>query len=124
MQALGDVIGCDEDTVSRLLGGVDKDDAMEIRDRYKEKYDSTLEDALKAKIGSEYQNAVLAWITAEDPTGGMQDELLDEDASDSAVKLKVTTTVSRLKQAIAAFDADLLSFAKQGVGTGKLVVLL
>jgi hypothetical protein len=117
--ALGNVIGCDEDTVSRLLGGVDKDEAMEITHRYHEKYDTSLTEAIKAKLGSEFQSAVVAWLSSEDPTGGMEDELTIATSEDSASKLKFTTAVARLKESIASFDADLLAVARGGVGTSE-----
>lgn len=62
--------GTDEDAVSRILGGHNKQEARAIADRYKEKYDADLDDALRRELGGDYRSAVLTWLAADDPSGG------------------------------------------------------
>ncbi len=50
-----DGIGCNEDVLSRIIGGFDKKDARKIAARYKEKYDQDLLVRLKEETGGNFE---------------------------------------------------------------------
>ncbi|CAM9270110.1 unnamed protein product, partial [Chrysoparadoxa australica] len=63
--------GTNEGIICRVLGGVDKATVQEIRDRYMEKYDTELSEALKSELHGSFKKAALAWVAVEDVGGGL-----------------------------------------------------
>ena len=62
-------MGCDEESLSRLLGGIDKHIAGQVAIRYMEKYDKNLCDVIVSETGGNYQNALTTWVQQNDPAG-------------------------------------------------------
>eukprot|EP00602_Paraphysomonas_sp_CaronLab_P003525 CAMPEP_0185025598 /NCGR_PEP_ID=MMETSP1103-20130426/8493_1 /TAXON_ID=36769 /ORGANISM="Paraphysomonas bandaiensis, Strain Caron Lab Isolate" /LENGTH=798 /DNA_ID=CAMNT_0027558835 /DNA_START=305 /DNA_END=2701 /DNA_ORIENTATION=- len=105
---------CDGDALSRILGGKDKPEVNQISSRYQEKYNTDLVGDIKANTGMHFQQALIAWITESDPTGGLEGTE-DEDL--------IVQAVCNVKRAIASLDSDLLYMAKEGLGTDERMVV-
>ena len=83
----------DNDTLCRMLAGVDKEEAMRVAVRYREKYDMDLSNEIKNRTGSDFQKVLLTWISVADPTGGLEDDLLDDDENATEVKIQAAANV-------------------------------
>jgi hypothetical protein len=70
--------GTDEATINRTIGGQDKSTAAEIAARWTAKYDSDLCKELEKEISGDYLKAVQTYLTAPDPTGGIEARRLHE----------------------------------------------
>ena len=105
-----DGVGCDEETVSRVLGGLDKYEAQAVGARYFQKYNKSLVERLKSETGSNYCSALTTWLESGDPAGGPH-------ANTPQLQ------VNAIKLAVASFDADLLHRAKKGIGTDERLVV-
>lgn len=71
-----DGMGCDEDTVSRILGCNDKKDIHKIAQRYFERYDVQLVDMLSSELYYNYRHACMDYVSTSDVTDGMEDKLI------------------------------------------------
>ncbi|CAM9383090.1 unnamed protein product [Chrysoparadoxa australica] len=60
-------IGTADKTVARILGGNDKSMVTKINERYFERYDQTLEEALKSELSGRFRKAALTWVISADP---------------------------------------------------------
>jgi hypothetical protein len=69
-------MGTDEDTLIRLLGGSDKHTVKEICHRYHQKYDKNLIETIKNEVGGDFKESLIAWMELEDPTGGLEQQVL------------------------------------------------
>ena len=109
-----DGIGCTEETVSRIIGGNEKNVVQEIARRYKAKYDVELTALVKKETGGDYCNALTTWLAGVDPTGGYPDTPPPPPTAamppaeicrriDSLV-----ATIERMKEWTASLDADLV----------------
>jgi hypothetical protein len=65
-------IGCDDKTLSRILGGAHKHTAVLIANRYMEKYDKNLRVQIRDETGGNFETALLTWLMGTDPTGSME----------------------------------------------------
>ncbi|CAE7618005.1 unnamed protein product, partial [Symbiodinium microadriaticum] len=99
-------LNCDEELISRTLGGVSKREAMAIDQRYREKYDVDLTTRIRDRTGGNYCKALVTWITVPDPTMGL------EEAGHVTAQC-----ITNVKEHMAALDADLLNEAKGVVTT-------
>ncbi|CAM9281718.1 unnamed protein product, partial [Ectocarpus fasciculatus] len=70
LKAAADGIGCDEATLTRIIGASSKPKALKIAERYKEKYDVDLRAMIRSETGGNYRTALLTWIDGPDPTKG------------------------------------------------------
>jgi hypothetical protein len=83
----------DNDTLSRLIAGVDKAQAMRVAERYRTKYDTDLANDIKNRTGSDFQKVLLTWISAPDPTGGLEKALMADAPGSSDVKIQAARNV-------------------------------
>ncbi len=65
-------IGCDEDTLSRVIGGFDKRDACALAARYFANNDADLVVEIKESTGGCYEDALVAYLTLEDATKALE----------------------------------------------------
>jgi hypothetical protein len=70
-----DGIGCDESTVSRILGAHDKASVHKIAQRYFEKYDVRLVDLLSRELYYDYRSACMKYVESSDITGGFEERM-------------------------------------------------
>jgi hypothetical protein len=68
-------MNCDEEMLSRSLGGISKVQAMDLAARYRAKYDTDLAARITERTGGNYCKALITWITVQDPTGGLEDAI-------------------------------------------------
>lgn len=68
-------MNCDEDLLSRALGGISKVQAINLAARYREKYNVDLATQIKDRTGGNYCKALVTWITVPDPTCGLEDAI-------------------------------------------------
>ena len=57
-----DGIGTSEDIIARVLGGAEKEEALQIKERYDEKYGRSLVTDLEGELGGNLKKAVLKWL--------------------------------------------------------------
>jgi hypothetical protein len=69
-------MGTDENTLIRLLGGFDKHFVKQICRRYSQKYDKDLIEKIKNEVSGDFKGSLVAWMELEDPTGGLELEVL------------------------------------------------
>jgi annexin A7/11 len=108
-------IGCDEDTLARVLGGLDKREARAVADRYRVKYGRDLVEKIKNETGGNFEDSLVAWLTLDDPTGGF--EYVVNPTPD-----QFAFCVAQIKHSVADLDVDLLKRAIDGVGTDERLV--
>ena len=115
-----DGMGCNEQTVTRILGGNDKPYVRLIAARYKEKYDADLRTVIKNETGSSYQLALLTWLEVPDPTNGFT-----EGSTGTVVAEidKVIRCIWDIREHIAVLDYELLKKAAVGMGTNEKIVV-
>ena len=70
-----DGFGCNEATVSRILGAHDKGAVHKIAERYFQKYDQKLVDVLSSELYYDYRHACMTYVQTSDITDGMEDRL-------------------------------------------------
>lgn len=69
-------IGCNEEVLSRILGGNHKYVSVAIAARYKEKYNQNLREVIRAETGGNYETALLTWLMGSDPMYGLEPTFL------------------------------------------------
>lgn len=77
-----DGLGTDEDTITRLLGSLNKSDIGLLKGRFCEKYDTDLDERLKSEVSGSWGKTVLTWVSGVDPTLGSEE---DAEAKQSAL---------------------------------------
>ncbi|CBN78900.1 conserved unknown protein [Ectocarpus siliculosus] len=65
-------LGTDKDAVCRILGGNDKQTCRLIAERFEQKYDQSLVDALKDELRGKFEKGTVAWVSAIDPAAGKE----------------------------------------------------
>ncbi|CAN0447074.1 unnamed protein product [Pylaiella littoralis] len=65
-------LGTDKNAVCRILGGNDKQTCRTIAERFEEKYDQSLVDALKKELRGTLEKGTIAWVSAVDPAAGKE----------------------------------------------------
>lgn len=128
IRAATDGIGCNEEVVSRIIGGNDKEVVQQIIARYKAKYDIDLRTLIKKETGGNYQNALLTYMKGEDPTHGyVPPAHAPSEATPQPELVKIldglVATIEYMKNFTAALDVDLLKRAAKGVGTDERMVV-
>ena len=120
LKAAADGIGCDEATLTRIIGASSKKKALKIAERYKEKYDVDLRAMIRSETGGNYRKSLLTWIDGPDPTKGWT------PASDGTVAAEIDrliTCIWDMRNQIAGLDYRLLKKAAVGIGTNERIVV-
>eukprot|EP00300_Choanocystis_sp_HF-7_P030107 c38865_g1_i1.p1 GENE.c38865_g1_i1~~c38865_g1_i1.p1 ORF type:complete len:898 (+),score=245.06 c38865_g1_i1:40-2694(+) len=78
-------LGTNDNLVCMLIGGRDKPDIKAVAQRYLEKYDVRLVDALKSELSGNFERACMAWVNDSDYTNGL--DLLAVTQTDPASDL-------------------------------------
>lgn len=100
-------IGTDEAKINRIIGGQDKATAAEIASRWTTKYDSDLCKELEKEISGDYLTAVQTYLTASDPTGGIEARRLHE-ARQKADEQNAAAQAAEFAAAADAANAEFL----------------
>ena len=109
-----DGMGCDEKAITRIIGGREKPVVRAICDRYLEKYGVDFRGVVKNETGSHFQEAILAWIDASDPTGFYSLPQDDTEISESVVD-ELIDCIWKMRSHIANFDYYVLGKAGKGM---------
>lgn len=62
----------DDSAILRIVGRLDKHEALKISRRYKDKYDKDLSRVLEDEVGGNLGKALNGWITFRDPTNDLE----------------------------------------------------
>lgn len=115
-----DGMGTDEDTITRIIGGKDKEKAKSIARRYQEKYNVDFRALIQREVGGNYQRAILTWLDGSDPTNGWA------PATDGSVAAEIDRLIEciwNMRNQIAVLDYDILKKAAVGLGTNERMVV-
>jgi hypothetical protein len=93
--------------------GAAKVTAQAINARYFAKYDQSLVDRLRSEVSGNYLRALVTYLTAPDPTGGLEDVIARGEAGEEEYR----QAYFNVKESIADMDAFLLNFAASGMTT-------
>ena len=95
-----DGFGCDSQAVARLLGGLDKCEAIAIAKLYHSKYGVCLADVLSAEIGdSDFKSAAIRWTNPNlpDPTGGRESAIGYGPAAEYPISEELPNILASIK---------------------------
>ena len=67
-----DGLGTDNSALIATLGGLEKSVALRVTSRYMEKFQTDLVDRLRGELSGDFGDAVITWMSAPDPTGGLE----------------------------------------------------
>lgn len=125
-------IGCNEEVLSRILGGNHKHICVSVAQEFQEAYKNSLREEIRKETGGNFETALLTWLMGVDPTGGL------EPTINYYLKLYPTFTnapqlglfidlvdrvIGNMKDYLASFDADLLKFATKGFGSDERLIV-
>ncbi|CAE7670863.1 Anxa6, partial [Symbiodinium microadriaticum] len=119
---------CDEEPISRIIGGNDMRMVQAIADRFHQKYNQDMRKVIQEYTGSNYREALLTYLKGIQPLGNHDAEmaLWSTPAGGEAQEFRIellAETLDGLKEFIASMDADLLHKAAKGIGTDERMVV-
>ncbi len=86
-------MGTDDSAILRILGRVDKHEALQIPLRYQGKYNKELSRVLEDEVGGNFGRALNAWITLRDPTDDLEYQA-SQTSADSPHLLELAKRIS------------------------------
>ena len=115
----------DKDILTRLLGGLDGEKMLGVRNAFEAKYTQPLWSALKAEIGGHFLTAATAWLNAiEDPSRGAEaytEQDVNEIASEAPKLCEMVDWLFLENEALLCFvaflDVESIREATKGWGT-------
>jgi len=119
---------CDEETLSRIIGGNHMHVVQDIAARFQSKYNQEMRKLIQEYTGSTYRLALTTYLAGVNPLASYDAEmaLYTTPAGGEAQEFRIellTEALHNAKEYIAWLDVDLLKKATKGLGTDERLVV-